>query len=91
MAPNPRVVGAPSYGALPGRMRCGPYRGEVTNLEEVPSRHGAVQRLTFAYNGGVAETQCPRSPKRNPEKANDEKVILDESVIGDFFPFPFYV
>ncbi len=42
MAPNPLVVGAPSYGALPGRMRCGPYRGEERNLQEVPSRHGAA-------------------------------------------------
>ncbi len=51
MAPNPLVVGAPSYGALPGRMRCGPYRGEERNLQEVLSRHGAAQRLTFAYKG----------------------------------------
>ncbi len=51
MAPNPLVVGAPPYGALPGRMRCGPYRGEERNLQEVPVRHAAAQRLTFAYYG----------------------------------------
>ncbi len=53
MAPNPLVVGAPSYGALEhtGRMRCGPYVGEERNLPEVPSRHAAAQRLTVAYKG----------------------------------------
>ncbi len=45
MAPNPLVVGAPSYVVLPGRMRCGPYRAEERNLQEVSSRHGAAQRL----------------------------------------------
>lgn len=58
MAPNPLVVGAPSYGALPGRMRCGPYRGEERNLQEVPSRHGAAQRLAFAYKGEEV-SPCP--------------------------------
>ncbi len=48
MAQNPRVVGAPYYGALPGRMRCGTYGGQERNLQEVPSRHGAAQRLTVA-------------------------------------------
>ncbi len=51
MAPNPLVVGAPSYGALPGRMRCGPYGRAERNLQEVPVRHAAAQRLTFAYYG----------------------------------------
>ena len=59
MAPNPLVVGAPSYGVLPGRMRCGPYRGEGTNVEEVPARHAAAQRLTFSYNG--KGTRTPQS------------------------------
>ena len=31
------------------------------------------------YKGGVAETECPGSPKRDPEKPQDEKVILDKS------------
>ena len=35
LASNPLVVGAPSYGALPGRMRCGPYGGEERNLGEI--------------------------------------------------------
>ena len=54
MAPNPLVVGAPSYGALEhtGRMRCGPYVGEERNLPEVASRHGAAPRLVPADKGG---------------------------------------
>ena len=48
MAPNPLVVGAPSYGALPGRMRCGPYGGEERPLQEVPAPHAAARRLAFA-------------------------------------------
>ncbi len=73
MAPHPLVVGAPSYGALPGRMRCGPYRGEERNLQEVPSRHGAAQRLAFAYKGGVPRQHVTSIPALNRATATSFK------------------
>ena len=43
------------------------------------SRPGHSTAPSPPYKGGVAETEGPGSPKRDPEKPQDEKVILDKS------------
>ncbi len=40
-------------------MVCGPYVRKERNLQEVPSRHGAAQRLAFAYKGEGQSCHVP--------------------------------
>ncbi len=71
MAPNLLLVGAPSYGAFPGRMRCGPYGGEERNLQEVPSHHAAARRLTFAHKGEERRALGPATVTMIGEKGTE--------------------